>query len=274
MKNLKINKGAIMMILTGAIVVAGAEVKQQVTQPKKAIEVTKDNSNNKNNKVKETPTKAPEKVKTPEPTATPTPTATPEPTPTEKITYYVNSKVNLKNDPEDKKSIKTINAYDKVNLIFKYKGYSLVKKGKDMGYIKTSAIRKFTGKYVEVNLTKQKVKVYDKKGKAVLKSNVVTGLATDPDRQTPIGKYTIYSKETNRDLVGKNPDGSEKYRSHVNYWMPFKGGYGLHDAKWRTYFGGNIYKTNGSHGCVNLPTDFAPKVYKKVDKGTTVLIHK
>ena len=48
-------------------------------------------------------------------------------------------------------------------------------------------------------------------------------------------------------LVGDN------YVTPVKYWMPFNGGIGLHDAVWQSAFGGERYKTKGSHGCVNLP---------------------
>ena len=31
---------------------------------------------------------------------------------------------------------------------------------------------------------------------------------------------------------------------------------GIHDASWRDTFGGTIYKTSGSHGCINVPPAF------------------
>ena len=49
---------------------------------------------------------------------------------------------------------------------------------------------------------------------------------------------------------------------------------GLHDASWRSEFGGEIYKTNGSHGCVNLPKDKAYELYDLISVGTTVIVHK
>ena len=36
--------------------------------------------------------------------------------------------------------------------------------------------------------------------------------------------------------------------------MPFDGGIGFHDASWRDEFGGDIYLTDGSHGCINHST--------------------
>ena len=56
--------------------------------------------------------------------------------------------------------------------------------------------------------------------------------------------------------------------------MPFYDGQGLHDASWRTAFGGNIYQTNGSHGCVNLPPAVAATIYENIDTGTPVILYK
>ena len=82
-----------------------------------------------------------------------------------------------------------------------------------------------------------------------------------------MGIYPITFKKRNYTLVG------EGYSSPVSYWIPFNKNVGLHDASWRSYFGGNIYKTNGSHGCVNLPTSVAKKIYKNVKKGEPVIVY-
>jgi hypothetical protein len=55
--------------------------------------------------------------------------------------------------------------------------------------------------------------------------------------------------------------------------MPFKGGYGLHDATWRSSFGGTIYYYSGSHGCVNLPKSAAKTIYNNVSVGTKVILY-
>ena len=55
--------------------------------------------------------------------------------------------------------------------------------------------------------------------------------------------------------------------------MPFNGGIGLHDANWRKTFGGTIYKTNGSHGCVNLPPAVAKTIYENISAGDPVLCY-
>ena len=48
----------------------------------------------------------------------------------------------------------------------------------------------------------------------------------------------------------------------------------MHDATWRNKFGGSIYKTGGSHGCINLPSSVAKKIYETIDKGYAVLVYR
>ena len=55
--------------------------------------------------------------------------------------------------------------------------------------------------------------------------------------------------------------------------MPFNGGIGLHDATWRSSFGGTLYKNGGSHGCVNLPHSVAQKIFENISAGTPVLCY-
>ena len=86
------------------------------------------------------------------------------------------------------------------------------------------------------------------------------------------GLYTLYYKERDRVLRGpKRADGTYSYESPVSYWMPFNGGIGLHDASWRGKFGGEIYKNNGSHGCINIPPKTAAVIYEHVYKGIPIL---
>lgn len=62
----------------------------------------------------------------------------------------------------------------------------------------------------------------------------------------------------------------------VDYWMRFTdSACGFHDATWRSNseFGGDTYKNNGSHGCVNLRHDFAKELYDHIDIGTIVVVH-
>ena len=72
-------------------------------------------------------------------------------------------------------------------------------------------------------------------------------------------------KERNATLKG------EDYESKVNYWLPFNNNIGIHDAGWRTEFGGQIYLTNGSHGCVNAPYEVAEKIFQNIEAGTPII---
>lgn len=180
---------------------------------------------------------------------------------------YLKKTVYLKEDNDKKsKKIKKVDQYQKVKLIQKEDNWNLVKFGNKKGYIKDNNITKLKGEYIEVDISKQNLKYFNKNGRIIVKTDVVTGL--DNQRDTVLGCYKIYSKEYDRLLRGAN------YTSHVDYWMPFYGGYGLHDADWRSSFGGNIYKYSGSHGCVNIPDSKAKEIYQKSKVGTKVLIHK
>ena len=123
----------------------------------------------------------------------------------------------------------------------------------------------YGGSYVEIDLSSQKLWLY-KNGERILSTNLVSGCVAEGHR-TPTGIYSIYAKQTDRYLTGAD------YRSFVHYWMPFLGGYGLHDASWRSSFGGTIYHYDGSHGCVNLPSSAAKKIYNNVSVGTKVILY-
>ena len=73
-------------------------------------------------------------------------------------------------------------------------------------------------------------------------------------------------------MEGYNRDGS-KYSSFVDYWMRFYEGVGFHDATWRSQFGGNIYLTNGSHGCVNMPKDAAIILYEYINETMPIIVY-
>lgn len=119
--------------------------------------------------------------------------------------------------------------------------------------------------YVEVNLTAQHVYLYSN-GSLVCDTACVSG---NPSRGngTHTGAFPLTYKEKDATLNG------EDYSTPVNYWMPFNGNEGLHDATWRSNFGGSIYKTNGSHGCVNLPLSAAAKIFPVVETGFPVLVY-
>lgn len=119
--------------------------------------------------------------------------------------------------------------------------------------------------YVEIDLTKQHLWFY-KNGKLITEGDVVTGNASK-NNLTPAGVYKLKYKQKNAVLRG------EDYETPVTYWMPFNGNIGLHDAYWRKKFGGEIYKTKGSHGCVNAPPSVAQAVFDNIKPGTPVVCY-
>lgn len=154
--------------------------------------------------------------------------------------------------------IETIKACESVTIEPIYKISGLCRETNDIG-----------NTYVEVSIDDQHMWYY-KNGELIVETDVVTGLPNGK-RDTPKGVFCIWSREKSRYLGTYDDEG---YSSFVNYWMPIDWtGVGLHDAKWRTKFGGNIYKTNGSHGCVNTPYDAVEKIFNNCVTGTPVVIY-
>lgn len=142
-------------------------------------------------------------------------------------------------------------------------------------------------RWVEVDLSEQKLRAWE--GNTLyLETLVSTGLPWWP---TPEGEYRVWIKLRATKMEG----GSGKYYYYlpnVPYVMFFENdkipgwrGFSLHGTYWHSDFG-----TPRSHGCVNLPTDVAEKLYywispilpegKRVvratpdNPGTKVVIHK
>ncbi len=123
------------------------------------------------------------------------------------------------------------------------------------------------GTYVEISIEEQRMWCY-KDGQLIVDTPVVTG---NPNKgwETPAGcVWAIDAKKQNAVLTG------EGYTQPVTYWLPFNGNVGIHDADtWRSEYGGEIYKTSGSHGCVNTPTENARKIFEAVEIGTPVIVY-
>lgn len=118
--------------------------------------------------------------------------------------------------------------------------------------------------YIEVDMSEQKMYYYVD-GVAVIDTPIVTG-NTSRRMGTPSGVNFVYAKQKNRILRGPG------YASHVDFWMPVKGNIGIHDAAWRGKFGGAIYKTNGSHGCINTPRAAMEQLFELAEIGTPVIM--
>lgn len=123
--------------------------------------------------------------------------------------------------------------------------------------------------YIECDFGQQHIYVYVD-GELVMDSDCVTGsLANSGKFRTPGGVYTILYTKSPAVLIG------DDYETPVKYWMPFIGelGIGFHDATWRSAFGGDIYKSGGSHGCVNLPLSAAEQLFNIAYEGMPVVCY-
>jgi len=119
--------------------------------------------------------------------------------------------------------------------------------------------------YVEVNITRQHLWFY-KNGKLITQGSVVTG-NPNRGRSTVLGTYMLNYKQKGATLTGPG------YEAPVTYWMPFFGNMGIHDASWQYSFGGDIYKTRGSHGCINVPIYLAKTIFDNIEEGTPIICY-
>ncbi|HEX8733347.1 MAG TPA: L,D-transpeptidase [Ktedonobacterales bacterium] len=137
-----------------------------------------------------------------------------------------------------------------------------------------------SGQYVLVSIGQQWLWAYNN-GALYMQSPVTTGM---PQLPTWRGTFHIFLKETNVWFYSYYPPGTIGYYTpeFIPYAMEYDtGGYYLHAAPWRQQFGpgtnaphcdaDGVWET-GSHGCVNLPTAAAGKLYAWIQMGTTVRI--
>ncbi|HBG81999.1 TPA: hypothetical protein DDW69_04150 [candidate division CPR2 bacterium] len=126
-------------------------------------------------------------------------------------------------------------------------------------------------KYIEINISTQTMTAYEQGGKIVGQWKVTTGASYTP---TPVGTWLIHGKTAVTRMTGGTP-GIDYYDLPNVHWVSwFKGGgYSIHEAYWRTSFGGMDYTWNGSHGCVNSPIDVAKFIYDWAPVGTPVVVH-
>ncbi len=118
--------------------------------------------------------------------------------------------------------------------------------------------------YIEIDMGNQMMYYY-KGGRLKLETPIVTG-NMKRNWDTPSTVCYVYYKQRNRVLRGAN------YATPVKYWMAVHGNIGIHDASWRKEFGGDIYLTDGSHGCINTPMEKVKELYDMVEVGTPVIM--
>lgn len=149
-----------------------------------------------------------------------------------------------------------------------------------LGRLESAWQTELPAKMVVVSTENQSATMYQN-GAPVYSTPVTTG---GPELPTDHGVFHIYFKVSPFVFHSPFPLGSPYYYppTPVQYWMPFDGQEGLHDASWRSNFGpgSNLAPTDlgtgnyilGTHGCVNLPTDAAAWLWNWAPVGTTVVV--
>ena len=127
--------------------------------------------------------------------------------------------------------------------------------------------------YVEVDLTAQHCWYY-KNGQLEYECDIVSGQTTSRTRTTFPGVYKLWYKAENFRLSDENTDG-DTWDVECDYWNNISlSGIGMHDSQWRgNEFGGDIYKWEGSHGCINMSLEGAKYIYDNVEFGTPVVMY-
>ncbi len=183
-----------------------------------------------------------------------------------KQVVYATTTLNLREKATtDSQSLYKLSPYETCEVLETIGDWYKVRCADQIGYVNKSYTKSLKDKFVVVDISEQKLTLYNN-NEIILETDIVSGKKGTHD--TPTGMYSVQSKTTDTYLTGAD------YRTHVDYWMPFYYGYGLHDADWRYNFGGTIYETNGSHGCVNIPPQYADDVYENLSIGSKVLVHK
>lgn len=127
--------------------------------------------------------------------------------------------------------------------------------------------------YIEIDLMAQHLWYY-KEGKLDFETDIVSGQTTTLARTTLPGVYKLWSKDTNHRMKDTNADG-DSWDVTCAFWNNVSlCGIGLHDSQWRgNYLGGEIYKWQGSHGCINMNYNGAKYIYDNVPLGTPVVMY-
>ena len=127
------------------------------------------------------------------------------------------------------------------------------------------------GKLIVISLSRQVLTAYQD-GTVVLTTFVATGR---PQLPTPPGVYQIFHRYSPYKFISPWPYGSPYW--YPSAWTSFAmefigGGYFIHDAPWRSWYGPGSNLYNGTHGCVNVPYNSMAFLWNWAPIGTTVVV--
>lgn len=125
-------------------------------------------------------------------------------------------------------------------------------------------------RYIDIDLKTQKMTAYE--NKAPVFSDAIT--SGKNGYGTPVGTFLIYSKTRSQTMKGGVPGTADYYNlPNVQYISWFNGAIAIHQAWWRSSFGGADYVWNGSHGCINATLASSMYIYNWAPVGTPVVVH-
>ena len=165
-------------------------------------------------------------------------------------------------DIDTMEEIKNIPKNEVIEVYAQYCDYYLAKFNNTIGFVEKKHCQSLGDKYIIIDISSQNLKLYID-DKVIIDTPVVTGKDSTP---TYCGIFEIYEK-------GENVTWPE-FNVTVEHTMAFNRGEEIHGAKWRKEFGGQIYKKDGSHGCVNVQVEIMGELYELTELGTLVLVKK
>jgi lipoprotein-anchoring transpeptidase ErfK/SrfK len=125
---------------------------------------------------------------------------------------------------------------------------------------RTPADRSESGKWIEIDISEQRLYAHEGQ-ETVLTAVVSTGVRRYP---TVTGRFKIYSKYRATRMTGPGYN-----LPNVPWTMFFYRGYAIHGTYWHNNFGRPM-----SHGCINMKTPEAKRLFQWAPKGTLVVIHR
>lgn len=138
----------------------------------------------------------------------------------------------------------------------------------------------YPAKAILVSIQQQVLHVYHH-DELIKWSYVTTGR---PELPSPKGFWKVIERKHPTTFYSPWPPGSPYWYppTYINYALEYhEGGYFLHDATWRHYYGPgtNIWHQNpdgtwetGTHGCINMPLAFMAWLYDWTPLGTPVVV--
>jgi lipoprotein-anchoring transpeptidase ErfK/SrfK len=115
-------------------------------------------------------------------------------------------------------------------------------------------------KWIEVDLSEQRLYAHEGQ-ETVMTATVSTGTSRYP---TVTGRFRIYAKYTKTRMQGPGYN-----LPNVPWTMYFYRGYAIHGTYWHNNFGRPM-----SHGCVNMKTPEARRLFQWAPRGTLVVVHR